>query len=288
MPDNTDEKHLDNTTNNQSENPSDEVVPIKDKGAINPNQETENMETHAQELHKAPGHGLKHYLFEFLILFLAVFCGFLAENYRENKVEHQRAQELVASLLEDLQHDTAQLNMLIKYRETKKLNLDSLNGLLQSPLETIDRNSFYSNLLYTTQIFLFNQASGTISQLKNAGYLRYFSDDKLIKMISDYEYQTQDFKLTESTELEWTSHKLIDFWALNLDNSMITERLYIINKHLEGTGISFYKPDGLRNLKAILNELDFFNHAMEYEVYPIQKKEACKLMDYLHQQFHLK
>ncbi len=287
MAENTDEEHLENPTTIQSENPADEIIPANDTDTINQNQETENMETHAQELHKAPGYGLKHYLFEFLMLFLAVFCGFLAENYRENKVEHQRAQELVASLLEDLQHDTAQLNMLIKYREIKRLNLDSLNILLQSPLETIERNSFYGNLLQTTQIYTFNQASGTISQLKNAGYLRYFSDDKLIRMISDYEYQTQDFKLTESTELEWTSHKLIDFWATNLDNSSLTE-MFIENKHLEGTGISFYKPDGMRNLNAILNEIRFFNNAMQYDAYPIQKKEAGKLMDYLHQQFHLK
>ena len=40
----------------------------------------QTMETHAQELHKAPGSGWKHYVFEFLMLFLAVFCGFLAEN----------------------------------------------------------------------------------------------------------------------------------------------------------------------------------------------------------------
>jgi hypothetical protein len=32
-----------------------------------------------------------HYFWEFLMLFLAVFCGFLAENYREHYVEHQRA-----------------------------------------------------------------------------------------------------------------------------------------------------------------------------------------------------
>ena len=46
--------------------------------------------------------------------------------------------------------------------------------------------------------------------------------------------------------------------------------------------------DGLRNLKAILNETGFFNHIMQYEVSQIQKKEAGKLMDYLHQQYHLK
>jgi len=38
------------------------------------------METHAHHLHKAPGKKWTHYLFEFFMLFLAVFCGFLAEN----------------------------------------------------------------------------------------------------------------------------------------------------------------------------------------------------------------
>ena len=38
------------------------------------------METHAHDLHKVPGHGWKHYFWEFLMLFLAVFCGFLAEK----------------------------------------------------------------------------------------------------------------------------------------------------------------------------------------------------------------
>ena len=47
----------------------------------------EIMETHAHHLHKSPGHGWKHYLFEFLMLFLAVFAGFLAENKREHIVE---------------------------------------------------------------------------------------------------------------------------------------------------------------------------------------------------------
>jgi hypothetical protein len=228
------------------------------------------MEVHAHA--QTPRKKWTHYFWEFIMLFLAVFCGFLTENYRENRVEHHRAKELVASLLEDLQHDTAQLNMLIKYREIKKLNLDSLNVLLQSPLETIDRNSFYSNILNASTIFTFSQASGTISQLKNAGYLRYFSDDKLIRMISNYEYYIQDFKMSEGVEVEWYSHKFIDFVAFNLDNSIITG-LFVENKHPEGTGISFYNPDGLRNLKGIINELIFFNHAMQYTLYPIQKKK---------------
>ena len=43
-----------------------------------------------------------HYLWEFIMLFLAVFCGFLAENQREHYVEHQREKQYVITMLEDL------------------------------------------------------------------------------------------------------------------------------------------------------------------------------------------
>ena len=51
-----------------------------------------------------------HYLWEFIMLFLAVFCGFLAENQREHYIEHQREKQYMRSLLEDLQTDTATIN----------------------------------------------------------------------------------------------------------------------------------------------------------------------------------
>jgi len=41
-----------------------------------------------------------HYLWEFLMLFLAVFCGFLAENFREHQVEKNRATQYMLSLYE--------------------------------------------------------------------------------------------------------------------------------------------------------------------------------------------
>jgi hypothetical protein len=38
-----------------------------------------------------------HYFWEFLMLFLAVFCGFMAENIREHKIEQHRAKEFARS-----------------------------------------------------------------------------------------------------------------------------------------------------------------------------------------------
>jgi hypothetical protein len=51
----------------------------------------------------------KEYFLEFLMIFLAVTLGFIAENIRENISEHERAKVFAASMLKDLEADTAQL-----------------------------------------------------------------------------------------------------------------------------------------------------------------------------------
>ena len=82
MADDTDEEHPDNPTNNQLENPIDEIMPIKAKESVKPNREIENMEVHHHAHHEGRK-SWKSYFWEFLMLFLAVFCGFLAEYQLE-------------------------------------------------------------------------------------------------------------------------------------------------------------------------------------------------------------
>src|SRR5664279_2485414 len=131
MAGNLDEEPLDGSTNTESENSPVEIISTEDAETINPNQENENMETHAQELHKVPGHGLKHYLFEFLMLFLAVFCGFLAENYRETLVNKEKELHYMQNMVADLKADTADLNFSIYYQQLWYNHLDSA---LQIPI----------------------------------------------------------------------------------------------------------------------------------------------------------
>ena len=42
-----------------------------------------------------------HYFWEFIMLFLAVFCGFLAEYQLEHTIKHQREKKYAKSLYED-------------------------------------------------------------------------------------------------------------------------------------------------------------------------------------------
>src|ERR1044071_6020954 len=97
MTDNTDDEHLDNPANRQSENSSDEIIPTTNTDPINQIQEIENMEVHKHPHHVTHKKKWGEYLLEFLMLFLAVFLGFVAENIREHNVEREREKELAIS-----------------------------------------------------------------------------------------------------------------------------------------------------------------------------------------------
>jgi hypothetical protein len=89
------------------------------------------------EVHKHP-HGVTHkkkwteYLLEFLMIFLAVTMGFIAENIREETVNHKKEREFVKNMLKDLVSDTSELADKIKFSATMASGLDSLSNALYS------------------------------------------------------------------------------------------------------------------------------------------------------------
>ena len=58
------------------------------------------MEVHAHT--HTPRKKWTHYLWEFLMLFLAVTLGFLVENQREHYIENKREKQYVQSFYDDL------------------------------------------------------------------------------------------------------------------------------------------------------------------------------------------
>src|SRR5918993_807353 len=95
------------------------------------------MEVHHHS-HSSPASGgtarkkWTHYFWEFLMLFLAVFCGFLAEYQLEHKIEKDRIRKYMKDLIVDLLNDTADINERFVYTgETIKV-LDSFKHNLYS------------------------------------------------------------------------------------------------------------------------------------------------------------
>jgi len=84
-----------------------------------------------------------HYLWEFIMLFLAITLGFFVENQREHMVEHQRELQYMRSMIEDLKSDTAELTDHIRLRRERDLMIDSLIYLLSQPDINANGNSIY-------------------------------------------------------------------------------------------------------------------------------------------------
>src|SRR6476469_7692645 len=112
------------------------------------------METHAHHLHKAPGKKWTHYLFEFLMLFLAVFCGFLAENFREHQVEHKREKQFARELYDEFLADSIAVANKISLRLDKEKDMDYLRNYFKDSSLTVLPRDFYP--AYTTVMYLVN------------------------------------------------------------------------------------------------------------------------------------
>jgi len=68
---------------------------------------------------------LPKYIVEFFVLSIAVFMGFLAENFRENLSEKKQESMLMISLLSDLKADTSKLQEIIEHNNRKQNALAS-------------------------------------------------------------------------------------------------------------------------------------------------------------------
>jgi hypothetical protein len=128
------------------------------------------------------------------MLFLAVFCGFLAEYQLEHVIEHQREQKYVESLIQDLKTDTAHLEIYINLRKEKRIMMDSLVLLLST-----DKHKLFGNETYFFARHVFNgppfvSTDGTMQQLKNAGNLRLIRNEDIINNILAYDAWVKELK----------------------------------------------------------------------------------------------
>jgi hypothetical protein len=128
-----------------------------------------------------------HYFWEFIMLFLAVFCGFMAENFREHQVEHYREKQYMVSMLEDLASDTASLTTTIIRAGAMEKGFDSLKNYLYD-IENIKKNTpviYRQNATYTRNIIV-SLRDQTATQLRNSGGMRLIRKKDVTDAIAQY------------------------------------------------------------------------------------------------------
>ncbi len=208
MADITNEEHLDNPANTQSENPANEIPPAAGSETINLNQETKNMEVHHRAHHEGKK-SWKSYFWEFLMLFLAVFCGFLAEYQLDHTIEKERGMQYIHSFYNDLKTDTAAFAKNINRYEIKMDALSKANECYDSISRNIGKFCpCISKLIKYSSGFLdFVNADQTLLQLKNAGGLRLLKQEDADSILS-YDKEVSLFLKIETTGFQVRQYRI--------------------------------------------------------------------------------
>ena len=215
------------------------------------------MEVH-QHAHHGGKKNWKSYFWEFLMLFLAVFCGFLAEYKLEHIVEHQKGIQYIHSLEEDIQVDTAKLSKLITDFEQKQSGLDSMLESLKSITSSSNSNGLYNYLKYTTDYPDFIYTDRTMQQLKNAGGLRMISDKESADRIVMYDAAIKRILLTEELELNPNQQSLKRLTIAIFDFSSFPDFKHKFSSGLFDDQLSLLKYDK-DMLKEYYNEIWIMN-----------------------------
>jgi hypothetical protein len=220
------------------------------------------MEVHHHAHHEG-GKNWKSYLWEFLMLFLAVFCGFLAEWQLEHVIENQREKEYIRSIVEDINADVEQTNKLVTDISTRITKTDSLLSALSS--NDIQKNSNEAFQLWRTTVGFpdFVQNDRTIQQLKSSGALRIIRNKAVSDKIMEYDQVvrllsvTQDNMNSVATNSNLFS-QTFDFIRLNQENPPAIPLTETGKKSLNEAYANrfFWKSnlEGLRQRLTILNK----------------------------------
>lgn len=174
----------------------------------------------------------KEYLFQFLMLFLAITLGFFVENRREHYIEHSRAKVFAKLLIEDLEVDIAEFNRSARVLNKIVTAGDSLGRLLgEKDIRIVPGGKLYYYEYWSGWRWSILSRDATLQQLKNSGALRYLGDASLIRKILNYDesikltYMLQNKYEPEKTENWNLVQKVFDQTYFNkLDSIKVASR----------------------------------------------------------------
>jgi len=232
-----------------------------------------------------------HYLWEFLMLFLAVTLGFLVENQREHYVEHQREKQFIQSLFNDIRSDTANIARIINARTAKERMLDSMIYMMNSS----EPGSFtkliypYAVLIGRTLPYRFVPNDGTMQQLKNSGALRLIRNRAVVDSIAKYDINVRNILGQYGVEENQIEHyrtaaaKIFD--ALVFD-SMIDENAAVVNPPPDNASFQSFTKRELSEWNYRIYGLNGINKANRRDL-RLLLHQANNLLEILKEEYHL-
>jgi hypothetical protein len=234
-----------------------------------------------------------HYFWEFLMLFLAVFCGFLAEYQLEHKIENDREKQYAKTLYEDLKADTAILNLLIRECNFIIPKMDSFRLLVHTKsIDEIPTGTWYYYGRFGTRNIAMALQNATLQQLVSSGGLRYFKKQNVVHDVAAYEQaitdvnNSSDPQFTTLNEAIKARNQIFDSWYIDEIMSLSVSSSKVDSfKQASYPLLSRKKEDFIQY--ANLYQVRSFNIKRLVERHALALKNAEKLMTLLKKEYHL-
>ncbi len=188
------------------------------------------MEIHHHPNHEHGRKSWKSYLWEFAMLFLAVFSASAAEYWLEHKIERDKEKQYIQSLSDDLAVDTTNLARSIKNFDNHQRVLDTTLNLY-GKLAKGYNDTLLRNLGSTTTFVSFMNTDRTIQQLKNSGAMRLIHKQDVALAIMDYDSKMRSLQsialpiLQDLILHDLKPHisSLLDMYSVKYDNEHKTD-----------------------------------------------------------------
>jgi hypothetical protein len=245
------------------------------------------MEVHAHT--HTPRKKWTHYLWEFLMLFLAVFCGFLAENIREHQIEHAREKQYIRSLIADLKENDQVISHELSFQKTRIVMMDSMISMLNNPNQVRG----HEGLLYyfariSPRLRTLTVNNRTFEQLKNSGNFRLIRKIETSNRIMAY-YETIPL-IRQIEELyfgEFDHYKTI---ASGIFDPAVFISMETKNGEVARTDqnppLQSYDPNLIKQLSIFAVYMNGSGRGILREAEELKRKGEV-MMDYLQKEYHL-
>ena len=238
-----------------------------------------NMETNYPNRNH-PKRNFRDYIYEFIMIFVAITGSYFMENMRERVVEHSKEKEYIARLVRDVKEDTTNLKYLIRSNREQMEGLDSLAILIEKPvssMDTIDIKKFIILLADNLNNFEpFNTRDITMSQLKSTGGLRLIKNSNVLDKIVTYYTNIEDYQ------------RVVDINYKFVYESFTEEMKFIDFNHVFKTGkmdiADVSKMKGLGNRCFVFRiQIEAYNEGLK-----VIYKRGASLLKYLKKEYNLK
>lgn len=163
----------------------------------------------------------KEYFLEFLMIFLAVTLGFIAENLREHIKDNKEIHENIQSVLADLESDVTHFNAMLDMDIYGYSASDSLISLLHQDISNTQKIYFYARVA-TANVGYFYTNSKTFDQMKAAGILKLVRPRSLLDSLGFY-YVTFQLLSQQDETLKMQNNNVHNGNHLLFDNAVFSQ-----------------------------------------------------------------